>query len=111
MLFFLGHMPWRAHFVRYNILRVCSTGAHASIASSRLPAWLRDRPFGTPGIEHLSFAGMGIDAAYAKLRETYALFAMLVRQLASTSDNIRRPGKVMKPPNPSIFSPGRAIAR
>ena len=105
MLFFLGHMPWRAHFVRYNILRVCSTGAHAYIASRRLLAWLRDRPFGTPGIERLSFAGMGIDAAYAKLRGAYALFPMVVRQSTSASDNIKRPGKVMKITKPKhIFS-------
>ena len=105
MLFFLGHMPWRAHFVRHDILRVCSTAAHAYIASPRLLEWLRDHPFGTPGIERLRFAGMGIDAAYAKFREAYAFFPMVVRQSGSVGDNTRRPGKVMTFTKPKhIFS-------
>ena len=48
---------------------------------------------------------MGIDAAYAKLREAYAFFPMVVRQSASASDNTRRPGKVMTITKPKhIFS-------
>lgn len=70
MIFYLGHMPWRAYFVSRNVLRVSSTAAHAYVASPRLLEWLRDRP----GIRRLSFAGMGIDAAYAKLTKAYAFF-------------------------------------
>ena len=64
-IFFLGHWPLRAWFVRRNVLRSSSGGAHAYVASPRLLAWLRDHPFGTAPFVRL--AGTGIDAAYAAL--------------------------------------------
>ena len=43
-IFFLGHWPLRAWFVRRNVLRSASGGAHAYVASPRLLEWLRDHP-------------------------------------------------------------------
>jgi hypothetical protein len=54
-----------AYFVRPRVLRVSSTTAQAYIASSRLLRWLRDHPFGMPGIAYVEIAGNGIDSAYA----------------------------------------------
>jgi hypothetical protein len=85
-IFFLGHWPLRAWFVRRNVLRTASAGGHAYIASPRLLAWLRDHPFGTAPI--LRFAGAGLDAAYAALPDTYAYFPMLATQSASPSDHM-----------------------
>jgi hypothetical protein len=86
MIFFLGHWPLRAWFVRRNVLRTSSGCAHAYIASPRLLAWLRDHPFGTAPIVRL--AGTTIDAAYAALPDTYAYFPMLATQSASPSDHL-----------------------
>jgi hypothetical protein len=95
MIFFLGHWPLRAWFVRRNVLRTSSGCAHAYIASAKLLAWLRDHPFGTAPIVRL--AGTTIDAAYAALPDTYAYFPMLAIQSTSPSDHMTHdPGKRIK---------------
>jgi GR25 family glycosyltransferase involved in LPS biosynthesis len=87
MIFFLGHWPLAAYFVRPNVLRTSSACSHAYIASPRLLRWLRDHPWGSPAVETSRIAGKGIDSAYARLPETYALFPMLAIQRVSRSDN------------------------
>jgi hypothetical protein len=91
MIFFLGHWPLAAHFVRYNVLRTSSGCAHAYIASPLLLRWLRDHPWGSPGVEFSRIAGKGVDSAYARLPATYALFPMLAIQRVSASDNFDDP--------------------
>lgn len=93
MIFYLGHMSRWAFLVRRNVVHVSSTAAHAYIASPRLLTWLRDRPFGTQGIKRVRISGRGIDAAYARLPGTYAVFPLIATQSASPSDHIVRPGK------------------
>jgi GR25 family glycosyltransferase involved in LPS biosynthesis len=87
MIFFLGHWPLAAYFVRYNVLRTSSGCSHAYIASPRLLRWLREHPWGSPGVQFSRIAGRGVDSAYAKLPGTYALFPMLAIQRVSASDN------------------------
>jgi hypothetical protein len=87
MIFFLGHWPLAAYFVRHNVLRTSSACSHAYIASPRLLRWLGDHPWGSPGIEFSRIAGKGVDSAYAKLPGAYALFPMLAIQRVSASDN------------------------
>jgi hypothetical protein len=53
--------------------------------------WLRDHPWGSPGLQFSRIAGKGVDSAYAKLPATYALFPMLAIQRVSTSDNFDDP--------------------
>ena len=86
-IFFLGHWPLAAYFVRHNVLRTSSACSHAYIASPRLLRWLRDHPWGSPGVELSRIAGKGVDSAYAKLPQTYAFFPMLAIQRPGTSDN------------------------
>ena len=95
MIFYLGHMSRWALPVRRHVLRVSSTAAHAYIASPRLLSWLRDRPFGTPNVDRVRLCGRGIDAAYARLPCTYALFPLIATQSASPSDHVVRPGKTL----------------
>jgi hypothetical protein len=87
MIFYLGHWPLAAYFVRYNVLRTSSGCSHAYIASPRLLRWLRDHPWGSAGVQFSRIAGRGVDSAYAKLPQTYALFPMLAIQRVSPSDN------------------------
>lgn len=90
MIFFLGHWPLWAYFVRPNVLRTGSACAHAYIASSRLLRWLDDHSYESPDIlKAPRIVGAGIDAAYAKLEPTYALFPMVAIQSASRSDNMK----------------------
>jgi len=90
MIFFLGHWPLWAYFIRPNVLRTGSACAHAYIASSRLLRWLHDHPYEAPDIlKAPRFVGAGIDAAYAELEPTYALFPMIAIQSASQSDNMK----------------------
>ena len=90
MVFFLGHWPLWAYFVRPNVLRTGSACAHAYIASSRLVQWLNDHPYGAPDVQKAPrIVGAGIDAAYARLEAAYALFPMIAIQSASKSDNMR----------------------
>jgi GR25 family glycosyltransferase involved in LPS biosynthesis len=91
MIFFLGHWPLAAYFVRHNVLRTSSGCSHAYIASRRLLRWLRDHPWGSPGVQFSRIAGRGVDSAYAKLPEAYALFPMLAIQRVSPSDNFDDP--------------------
>jgi hypothetical protein len=97
MIFYLGHMARWAYFVRPRVLRVSSTTAHAYIASPRLLRWLRDHPFGMPGIPHVGIAGNGIDSAYARLPGAYAFFPLVATQTGSLSDyrigRSRKPGR------------------
>jgi hypothetical protein len=87
MIFFLGHWPLAAYFVRHNVLRTSSGCSHAYVASPRLLRWLRDHPWGSPGVQFSRIAGKGVDSAYAKLPAAYALFPMLAIQRVSPSDN------------------------
>jgi hypothetical protein len=87
MLFFLGHWPLWAYFVRPNVLRVSSGCAHAYIASPRLLWWLHEHPWGTPGTRKSRLIGKALDSAYAMLPATYALFPMIATQRVSQSDN------------------------
>jgi GR25 family glycosyltransferase involved in LPS biosynthesis len=91
MIFFLGHWPLAAYFVRHNVLRTSSGCAHAYIASPHLLRWLRDHPWGSPGVEFSRIAGKGVDSAYAMLPAAYALFPMLAIQRVSKSDNFDDP--------------------
>jgi hypothetical protein len=91
MIFFLGHWPLAAYFVRHNVLRTSSGCAHAYIASPLLLRWLRDHPWGSPGVQFSRIAGKGVDSAYARLPATYALFPMLAIQRVSASDNFDDP--------------------
>jgi GR25 family glycosyltransferase involved in LPS biosynthesis len=97
MIFFLGHWPLAAYFVRHNVLRTSSACSHAYIASPRLLRWLRDHTRGTPGVQFSRIAGKGVDSAYAKLPGTYALFPMLAIQRVSPSDNFLDPSTRKKP--------------
>ena len=90
-IFFLGHWPLAAYFVRHNVLRTSSGCSHAYIASPRLLRWLRDHPWGARGVEFRRIAGKGVDSAYAKLPGAYALFPMLAIQRVSPSDNFDDP--------------------
>jgi|GEM_PF-963311 len=87
MIFFLGHWPLWAYFVRANVLRTSSGCAHAYIVSPRLLEWLHEHPWGTPGIEKRRLIGKALDSAYARLPATYALFPMIATQSVSRSDN------------------------
>jgi hypothetical protein len=93
-IFFLGHWPFWATFHRPNVLRTRSACAHAYIASRRALEWLREHPYRKDGPPLLGLAGKGIDAAYAKLPGTFALFPMVAIQSGSLSDHL-------------TFAPGR----
>lgn len=97
MIFFLGHWPLWAYFVRSNVLRTTSACAHAYIVSPRLLRWLREHPWGAPGVDKLRLVGKALDSAYAKLPDVYAYFPMIATQSASKSDNWNvRPRKAHK---------------
>jgi hypothetical protein len=87
MIFFLGHWPLWAYFVRPNVLRTSSGCAHAYVVSPRLLRWLHEHPWGTPGIAKRRLIGKALDSAYAMLPATYALFPMIATQSISRSDN------------------------
>ena len=87
MIFFLGHWPLWAYFVRPNVLRTSSGCAHAYIVSPRLLHWLHEHPWGAPGIAKRRLIGKALDSAYAMLPATYALFPMIATQSISRSDN------------------------
>jgi hypothetical protein len=90
MVFFLGHWPFWAYFAGPNMLRTGSACAHAYVASTRLLQWLHDHPYGSRDILWAPrIVGRGIDAAYARLEATYALFPMIAIQSGSRSDNIK----------------------
>jgi GR25 family glycosyltransferase involved in LPS biosynthesis len=93
MIFFLGHWPLWAYFVRPNVLRTSSACAHAYIVSPRLLRWLHEHPWGAPGIEKRRLIGKALDSAYAMLPATYALFPMIATQSVSKSDNFNHSHK------------------
>jgi hypothetical protein len=89
MIFFLGHWPLWAYFVRPNVLRTGSACAHAYIASLGLLQWLKDHPYSAPNLKKAPrIVGKGIDSAYARLENAYALFPMIAIQSTSKSDNM-----------------------
>jgi hypothetical protein len=50
-------------------------------------AWLRQHPYGTPGIVMTRLVGRALDSAFSRLPGVYALFPMLATQSVSKSDN------------------------
>lgn len=87
-IFFLGHWPLKARFVRPDLLATSSACAHAYIASPRLLAWLAATPFSKEARERARIAGGGIDASYARLPQAFAFFPMLATQAARGSDHM-----------------------
>jgi hypothetical protein len=86
-IFYLGHWPVEAWFLRSNVLKTRSACAHAYIISPRLMQWLKEHPHGTPGIPMTSIIGKALDSAFSRLPGTYALVPMLATQSVSSSDN------------------------
>jgi hypothetical protein len=86
-ILYLGHWPVAAWFLRPNLLQTRSACAHAYVVSPRLMTWLRDHPYGTPGIAFTRIIGRALDSAFSRLPGTYALFPMLATQSISKSDN------------------------
>ena len=80
MILYLGHWPLWGYFVRRNLLRCGSACCHAYIASARTLRWLRDNPPDSVPVARI--AGRCVDAAFARLPETYAMFPMLAIQRA-----------------------------
>ena len=56
-IYYLGHWPVEAWFIRSNLLRTRSACAHAYIISQHTMRWLRDHPYGTPGIAMTKIIG------------------------------------------------------
>jgi hypothetical protein len=98
MLFHLGHWPLRAWPIARNVLKTSSACAHAYIASARLMRWLDERPWGSPDIAMRPIVGKALDAAFAALPSTYALFPMIAIQRVSASDNFNMRGKPIRKP-------------
>jgi hypothetical protein len=86
-ILYLGHWPVEAWFARPHLLNTRSACAHAYIISPRLMTWLRDHPYGTPGIAMSSVIGKALDSAFSRLPGTYALVPMMATQRVSASDN------------------------
>lgn len=86
-IFHLGHWPVWSYFIARNVLRTMSACAHAYVASPRLLAWMRDHPYGTPGIPMYRRIGRALDSAFSQLPGVYALFPMIAIQSVSKSDN------------------------
>ncbi len=86
-ILYLGHWPVAAWFLRPNLLKTRSACAHAYIVSPRLMTWLRDHPYGAPGIAFTRIIGRALDSAFSRLPGTYAVFPMLATQSISKSDN------------------------
>jgi hypothetical protein len=98
MIFHLGHWPLRAWPVARHVLKTSSACAHAYIASERLMAWLDARPWGSPDTPMRAIVGKALDAAFAALPGTYALFPMIAIQRVSASDNFNMRGKPIRKP-------------
>lgn len=99
-IFYLGHWPLWCYFVRHNVLRTSSACAHAYVASPRLLEWLSRHPYASrEGLDMFTLVGHQLDAAYARLPGSYALFPMIATQSVSRSDNFvtsARPKKKVK---------------
>lgn len=87
-IFFLGHWPLRARFVRRNVVRTASGCAHAYVASERLLTWLRDTPFSKQNRQREQIIGGGIDASYASMDGAFAYVPMLATQAVRGSDHM-----------------------
>jgi hypothetical protein len=94
MIFYLGHWPVRAWFLRRNLMQTVSGCTHAYIASHDALLWLRDHPYGTAPLVPL--IGTGIDSAYAALSATFAYFPMLALQRAVPSDHSARSRRIKR---------------
>lgn len=99
-IFYLGHWPLWSYFVRRNVLRTASACAHAYVASPRLLEWIQEWPHSRrDGLDMFTLVGHQLDAAFARLPGTYALFPMVATQSVSVSDNFAttsRPKKKLK---------------
>ncbi len=99
-IFYLGHWPLWSYFVGTNVLRTASACAHAYVASPRLLAWLDEHPHSSrDSLPMFTLAGHQLDAAFACLPGSYALFPMIATQSVSVSDNFvttARPKKKLK---------------
>ncbi len=99
-IFYLGHWPLWCYFVHHNVLRTSSACAHAYVASPRLLEWLRlNSHAGRESLDMFTLVGHQLDAAYARLPGTFALFPMIATQSVSASDNFAgssRPKKRLK---------------
>jgi GR25 family glycosyltransferase involved in LPS biosynthesis len=99
-IFYLGHWPLWCYFVRPNVLRTSSACAHAYVSSPRLLEWLQAHPHASrDGLDMFTLVGHQLDAAFARLPGTYALFPMIATQSVSVSDNFAtttRPKKKLK---------------
>ncbi len=89
-LFYLGHWPIRVRFINRRVLQTRSACTHAYIANHSLLHWLAVARFEDITIDPLlrKRIGRGIDAVFASIGSTYALFPMLARQSASPSDHL-----------------------
>ncbi len=96
-IFYLGHWPLWCYFVRRNVLRTSSACAHAYVASPRLMEWLAQHSHASrDDVDMFTLVGHQLDAAYARLPGTYALFPMIATQSVSASDNFAGPSRPKK---------------
>ena len=93
-MLYLGHWPLWGYFARRNLLRCGSACCHAYIASELMLRWQRDHP--PDSVPGARIAGRGVDAAFARLPSTYAMFPMLAIQRPARSDNLGAAGRRRK---------------
>jgi hypothetical protein len=86
-ILYFGHWPVEAWLTKWGLLITRSGCAHAYVISPRLMTWLRDHPYGTPGIAMSGIIGKALDSAFSRLPGTYAVVPMLATQRVSTGDN------------------------
>ena len=79
-VFYLGHVPIQAFFVRWNILRVRSGCTHAYIANQPMLRWLAATAPMAAEAPVWRWIGQSIDAAMSSLPQMYALFPMVAVQ-------------------------------
>lgn len=90
-VFYLGHWPLRARFVRRDTIATTSACTHAYVAGRPMLTWLSESTPQRVSLSHrwASVVGRGLDAAFAQLPGTYAYFPMLAVQSTSPSDHVR----------------------
>jgi hypothetical protein len=86
-ILYFGHWPVEAWLAQWGVLTTRSACAHAYVISPRLMVWLRDHPYGTPGIAMSGIIGKALDSAFSRLPGTYAVVPMLATQRVSAGDN------------------------
>jgi len=86
-IFYLGHWPVEAWFLRPNLLTTRSACAHAYVISPLLMEWIKHHPWGTPNVPMTTIVGRNLDSAFSRLPGTYALIPMLATQSVSAGDN------------------------